>query len=69
MGDAPKEFTDSMMKAIVALEIEIVQLVGKAKLSQNKEQRDIRSAGEALLAQGDEQLGRAMLAAAARKPE
>jgi transcriptional regulator len=69
MGDAPREFTDSMMKAIVALEIEITRLVGKAKLSQNKEQRDIRSAGEALLAQGDEQLGRAMLAAAARKPE
>lgn len=69
MGDAPREFTASMVKAIVALEIEIGRLVGKAKLSQNKEQRDIRSAGEALIAQGDEQIGQAMLTAAARKPE
>lgn len=69
MGDAPREFTDSMVKAIVALEIEITRLAGKAKLSQNKEQRDIRSAGEALIAHGDEQIGQAMLAAAARKPE
>lgn len=69
MGDAPREFTASMVKAIVALEIEITRLVGKAKLSQNKEQRDIHSAGEALIAQGDEQIGQAMLTAAARKPE
>jgi len=69
MGDAPKEFTESMVKAIVALEIEIARLAGKAKLSQNKEQRDIRSAGEALIAQGDEQIAQAMLTAKARKPE
>lgn len=69
MGDAPREFTDSMLKAIVALEIEITRLVGKAKLSQNKEQRDIRGAGEALVGQGDEKIGQAMLAAAARKSE
>lgn len=64
MGDAPREFTDSMVKAIVALEIEITRLAGKAKLSQNKEQRDIRSAGEALIEQGDEQVGKAMIAVA-----
>jgi len=69
MGDAPREFTDSMLKAIVALEIEITRLIGKAKLSQNKELRDIRSAGEALVGQGDEKIGQAMLAAAARKSE
>ncbi|KJS27360.1 MAG: transcriptional regulator [Hyphomonadaceae bacterium BRH_c29] len=69
MGDAPREFTASMVKAIVALEIEITRLVGKAKLSQNKEPRDIRSAGDALIVQGNEQIGQAMLAAAAKKPE
>ncbi len=69
MGDSPREFIDSMVKAIVALEIEITRLVGKAKLSQNKEQRDVRSAGEALIAQGDEQLGQAMLSAAGKKLE
>ncbi len=69
MGDSPREFIDAMLKAIVALEIEITKLVGKAKLSQNKELRDIRGAAEALLRQGDEKIGQAMLAAAARKAE
>lgn len=67
MGDAPKDFIDTMVKAIVGLEIEITRLVGKAKLSQNKEARDIRNAGEKLSAQGELRIGQAMLAAAARK--
>lgn len=66
MGDAPREFTDSMLKAIVALEIEITQLVGKAKLSQNKELRDIRGAAEALNSLGEQKIGYAMIAAADR---
>jgi transcriptional regulator len=66
MGDAPREFTDSMLKAIVALEIEITQLVGKAKLSQNKELRDIRGAAEALNSLGEQKIGHAMIAAADR---
>ncbi|MBI1366783.1 MAG: FMN-binding negative transcriptional regulator [Alphaproteobacteria bacterium] len=66
MGDAPREFTDSMLKAIVALEIEITRLVGKAKLSQNKEKRDIRGAAEALNALGEQKIGHAMIAAADR---
>ena len=66
MGDAPREFTDSMLKAIVALEIEITRLVGKAKLSQNKELRDIRGAAEALNSLGEQKIGHAMIAAADR---
>jgi transcriptional regulator len=69
MGDAPRVFIGAMVKAIVGLEIEITRLVGKAKLSQNKELRDIRNAGEMLIAQGDRCVGEAMLAAAARKSE
>jgi transcriptional regulator len=69
MGDAPRDFIDAMVKAIVGLEIEITRLVGKAKLSQNKETRDIRNAGEILNATSDRRVGQAMLAAAARKPE
>lgn len=69
MTDAPGDYIDTMLKAIVGLEIEIIRLVGKAKLSQNKEVRDIRSAGEALSAQGDKVLGEAMIAAAAIKAE
>src|SRR5690606_20294972 len=67
MADAPKDYIDAMIKAIVGLEIEVTRLVGKAKLSQNKDARDIRSAGDALCAQGDEIIGQAMLAAAAAK--
>lgn len=66
MGDAPREFTDAMVKAIVALEINISRLVGKAKLSQNKEQRDIRGAAEALNSLGERKIGQAMIAAADR---
>jgi transcriptional regulator len=69
MGDAPRDFIDAMVKAIVGLEIEITRLVGKAKLSQNKEARDIRHAGEMLSARGERRLGGAMLEAATREPE
>jgi transcriptional regulator len=66
MGDAPRDYIETMVKAIVALEIGITRLVGKAKLSQNKDLRDIRGAAEALGARGDEPIARAMLAAAER---
>ncbi|MER9587102.1 FMN-binding negative transcriptional regulator [Mesorhizobium sp. M0276] len=69
MGDAPKDFIDTMVKAIVALEIEITGLVGKSKLSQNKEVRDIQNPGEMLRAQGTIAMGEAMLAAAAAKSQ
>jgi transcriptional regulator len=69
MSDAPRGFIDAMVKAVVGLEIEITRLFGKAKLSQNKEARDIRNAGETLIAQGDRRVGQAMFAAAARKSE
>lgn len=69
MGDAPRDFIDTMVKAIVGLEIKSTRLVGKAKLSRNKEPRDIRKAGEMLNAQGDRRVDQAMLAAAARKSE
>ncbi|AHG65244.1 FMN-binding negative transcriptional regulator [Advenella mimigardefordensis] len=69
MTDAPADYIDSMLKAIVGLEIEITRIVGKYKLGQNKEVRDIRGAGEALNAKGDRLLGDAMLAAADAKGE
>ena len=64
MGDSSREYIDSMLKAIVGLEIEITRLVGKSKLSQNKEVRDIRRAGQMLQAQGDHAIGDAMLGCA-----
>ena len=67
MGDAPRDYIDAMVKAIVGMEVEITRLVGKSKLSQNKELRDMRSAGETLKERGAHALGDAMLTAAAEK--
>ncbi len=67
MTDSPKDFIDPMLKMIVGLEIEITRLVGKSKLSQNKEVGDIRSAGDTLKAQGNHVIGDAMLACADAK--
>jgi len=68
MGDSAPEFIDTLLKSIVGLEIEITRLVGKFKLSQNKEVRDLRNAGEALQALGEQAIGGAMLACAGAKP-
>lgn len=67
MGDAPRDYIDLMVKAIVGLEIEITKLVGKVKLSQNKEARDIRNAGKMLQELGQGVLGEAMIAEADKK--
>lgn len=40
MGDAPPDFIETMLQAIVGIEIEVTRLVGKAKLSQNKAAAD-----------------------------
>lgn len=67
MTDSPQEFIDSLLMAIVGIEIEITRLTGKWKLSQNKEPRDIRGAGNALVAKGESFIGNAMLEAASLK--
>ncbi|VFS74245.1 putative transcriptional regulator [Pseudomonas aeruginosa] len=56
-----------MLRLIVGIEIEITRLVGKFKLSQNKEARDIRGASAALLARGEQAIGAAMDDCAARR--
>ena len=62
MTDSPADYIDAMLKAIVGVEIEITRLVGKIKLGQNKDVRDIRGAGAALNEQGENVVGDAMLA-------
>ncbi|WP_176048507.1 FMN-binding negative transcriptional regulator [Burkholderia sp. BCC1644] len=69
MGDAPKDYIDTMLQSIVGLQIEITRFVGKRKLGQNKAEADIRGAGEALVAEGNLAIGEAMLAAADAKRE
>jgi transcriptional regulator len=60
MGDSPADYIDGMLRAIVGIEIKIVRLEGKAKLSQNREERDRLNAADALVAKGVEGLGKAM---------
>ncbi|AGK48497.1 putative FMN-binding domain protein [Burkholderia thailandensis MSMB121] len=69
IGDAPKDYIDTMLQSIVGLQIDITRLVGKWKIGQNKEARDIRGAGEALKACGNDTIGDLMLAKADEKPE
>lgn len=69
MTDGPKDYIDMMLKNIVGIEVEITRLVGKAKLSQNKEVRDLKGAGAALKEKGEHVIGDAMLAAAEAKTE
>lgn len=60
MGDAPPDYIDGMLRAIVGIEIDIQRIEGKAKLSQNREPRDRLNAAEILLARGEAGLGQAM---------
>jgi transcriptional regulator len=61
MTDSSPDFIASLLKAIVGVEIEITRLVGKLKLSQNKEIRDLRNAGNELKDRGYSTIGDAML--------
>jgi len=61
VGDAPKDYMDTMLRAIIGIEINITCLVGKFKLGQDEENRDREGAGNALLDKGNTSLGRAML--------
>jgi transcriptional regulator len=63
MGDAPGDYLDAMLAAIVGIEIEITSIVGKWKLSQNKEARDRVGAAGELRRRGREAIAAAMLEA------
>ena len=60
MGDSAPEYLDSMLRNIVGIEIAITSLVGKVKLSQNKEARDRQHAADTLEARGHGDLAQAM---------
>jgi len=60
MGDSETAYIDRMLAAIVGIEVEIHQMVGKYKLSQNKDKRDRMGAVETLQARGKEALSLVM---------
>jgi transcriptional regulator len=63
MSDSAPDYIDTMLRNIVGLEVAVTSLVGKSKLSQNKEERDRLGAADALAGRG--QLG---LAERMRRP-
>jgi len=67
MTDAAPGYIDQMISAIVGIEIEVVRIVGKWKLSQNKEERDRLNAAEELRKRGEEEISAAMLGTVAGK--
>lgn len=54
LSDAPAEYIEKMMGAIVGLEIQLTGLVGKFKLSQNREDRDRDGVIDGLTQEGTE---------------
>lgn len=60
MGDAAPGYIDSMLPHIVGIEIALTSLVGKAKLSQNREARDRVGAADVLQARGQDELAQRM---------
>lgn len=60
MGDSTPEFINSMLANIVGIEVAVTSLVGKFKLSQNREARDVAGAADALEARGKSELAERM---------
>ncbi|MDM5065883.1 FMN-binding negative transcriptional regulator [Aeromonas salmonicida] len=61
MADAPREYIEAMVQTVVGIEIEITELVGKFKLSQNKAEADRQGAADTLQARGQVKITEAML--------
>lgn len=63
MGDSEAEYINGQLHNIVGIEIVVTSLVGKVKLSQNKEERDRINAADTLEARGNSEMARAMSSA------
>lgn len=61
MSDSTPEFISGMLANIVGIEVEISEIVGKSKLSQNKEDRDRLGAAAELQQRGSTELAGAMV--------
>jgi transcriptional regulator len=60
MTDSAPEYIDAMLGKIVGLEIAVTSLVGKFKLSQNREERDRINAADTLAERGQDEIARRM---------
>jgi transcriptional regulator len=60
MTDSAPEYIDQLLTMIVGIEIEITRMIGKWKLSQNKEERDRVNAAAELRKRGEQEISAAM---------
>ena len=60
MGDSAPAFIDEMLRKVVGITIEVRSMIGKSKLSQNREPRDRLQAAQTLASRGQAELARAM---------
>jgi transcriptional regulator len=67
MTDSSKEYIDKLLTAIVGIEIAITSMIGKWKLSQNKDERDLTNAAAELRKRGKGVIAEAMLDAFEQK--
>lgn len=59
--DSSKEYIDQMLAAIVGIDLEITQMIGKWKLGQNKDARDRSNVAEELRKRGEQVISAAMM--------
>ena len=67
MTDSSAEYIDQMLSNIVRIEIEITKVVGKWKLSQNKDERERSNAADELRKRGEQNVSGAMLSTVGNK--
>lgn len=67
ISDAPPAYIQTELAHIVAIKIEIENIIGKFKLGQNREKIDLMNAGNNLIAQGHTEIGQSMLDLAENK--
>jgi transcriptional regulator len=60
MSDSAPEYIDAMLRNIVGIEVAIASIVGKSKLSQNREARDRLNAADVLGERGRSELAQRM---------
>jgi transcriptional regulator len=67
MTDSSPDYIDQMLANIVGIEIGITKMIGKWKLSQNKEERDRVNAAAELRKRGESEISAAMLSTIASR--
>jgi transcriptional regulator len=69
MSDAPRDYTEKLMAAIVGIELTVTRMAGKWKVSQNQPAENIAGIVNGLCSQGEKEMAALVEQRAARLPE